>query len=82
MSINLCFTRKKKKRWEDEIVDFPFQTPTELTNKVYDNRDKPIEEILQIIEDYIRQKNWDQCLKHLPLIEEMLADEDLELDYI
>ena len=59
-------------------VDFPFQTPTDLTYAVI--REKDIEKRIQLVKDYI--KNIDDNTYLIEECETLMRDEKLELIYL
>lgn len=82
MSFNLYFARKHPKKWEEALVDFPFQTPTDLTMSVMQadtNKQR-----LQMIKTYLKSVKCEQynMTKILQKIKWMMEDDDLELTYI
>ncbi len=76
MSMNLCFYTKTK---IPRNIDFPFQTPTDWTWEIYN--EKNIEKRIQILRSKMKKNPWlDQTL--VKQCEKMIRDEDLELSYI
>lgn len=77
MSLNLYFEIVDK----SGCVDFPFQTPTDLTLKVYNERST--EKKLRLIEDFLYECRWDTIAIHetLKKIERQLKSKHLKLSY-
>lgn len=80
MSMNLMFNVKGSTAY----VDFPFQTPTDLTYAVI--REKDIDKRVQLVKDYIKKSFKDNKNDYvISLIEEcktLMRDEKLELTYL
>lgn len=77
MSMNLAFKIRSKNM--THIVDFPFQTPTNLTYKVL--AANTTDERITLIADQLRAWSWsaDEVKVLLDQIRTMLNDEDLTL---
>ena len=76
MSMNLCFYTKTKR---PRHIDFPFQTPTEWTYEIYN--EKRAEYRCAILRGKMHTTPWlDEGL--VKECEDMLRDEELELSYI
>lgn len=76
MSMNLCFYTKTAR---PRHVEFPFQTPTEWTWDIYN--EKNVEKRIAILQSKMKTNPW----LDLSLVQEcssMLRDPDLELSYI
>lgn len=76
MSMNLCFYTKTKR---PRLVEFPFQTPTDWTWDIYNEKD--IEKRIDILKSKMKTNSWlDQGL--VQECSDMLRDANLELSFI
>jgi hypothetical protein len=77
MSMNLVFETKSH-----HIIDFPFQTPTNLTYSVLAL--KTNEERLKLLQEHIEKCGWDSDIKVQVMeeIKSLMASPELKLSYI
>ncbi len=83
MSMNLCFEVKKcDKCHRGPMVDFPFQTPTELTWAVL--RAEGNDARLKLIQDQLEKWKWsiEDINRTMEEITTLINDPTLELSYI
>ena len=76
MSMNLFFKIKNSKHgW----IDFPFQTPTDLSQEVINEKDN--DKRLSILIKYMDDCEWDKITKEriYDIVKELLFNENIEL---